>query len=67
MKEAMDVRRNFPGACNVVILLIIFRLLTLQCQWMLTRRFTVLHHKENAPWKHVLYSHLFWIFFQMEL
>jgi len=65
---SMGVRRNFPGCvCNVDILLIVFRLLTLQCKWMLTRCFTVLHHKENAPWKHVLHSHLFWNYFQVEL
>jgi len=27
----------------------------------------LLHHKENAPWKHALYPHLFWNLFQMEL
>jgi len=26
-----------------------------------------LHHKENAPWTQALHSHLFWIFFRMEL
>jgi len=26
-----------------------------------------LHHKENAPWKYVLHSHLFWNIFQVEL
>ena len=26
-----------------------------------------LHHKQNAPWKHALYLHLFWNVFQVEL
>ena len=26
-----------------------------------------LQHKENAPWKHALHSHLFWNLFQVEL
>ena len=26
-----------------------------------------LHHKENAPWKHMLHLHLFWNLFQIEL
>ena len=60
--------QKFSGeGCNVDILLIVFRFMTLQCKWVLTRRFTVLHHKGNAPWKHVLHSHLFWNLFLVEL
>jgi len=31
----------FPGRGNLIILLILFRLLTLQCKWSFTKRFTV--------------------------
>jgi len=37
----MGVRRNFSvGGGNVIILLIFFRLLMLQCKWTFTKRFT---------------------------
>ena len=53
----------FPWGCNVNVLLIIFRLLTLQCKRMFTKRFTV----STPQRKHELYSHLFWNPFQVEL
>jgi len=44
----MAVRRFFPEGGNVDILLILFRLLTVQRKWNFTKRFTLsfLHHKE---------------------
>ena len=48
----MGVRRNFSRGCNVNILLIFVRLLTMQCKRKFTKRFTFsprLRHKENAP------------------
>jgi len=39
----MGVHRNFSrrGGVNVKILLILFRLLTMQCKWTFTKRFTL--------------------------
>jgi len=45
-------QKFFPGEGNVNILLILVRLLTMQCKWTFTARFTHStrqHHKENAP------------------
>jgi len=41
----------FPGGCNVIILLVIFRLLMLQCNWMFTKRFTVSTPQRKCPMK----------------
>ena len=38
--EYMDMRRKFSRGDNVGILLILFRLLTIQCRWMFTKCFT---------------------------
>ena len=68
VKIVMGVRSNFSrGVCSVNILRIFFRLLTLQCKRMFTKRFTVSTPQENAPWKHALHSHLIWNLFQVEL
>ena len=45
----MGVRRNFAGECNVDILLILFRLLTLQCKRMFTKRFAVSTPQRKWP------------------
>ena len=37
----MGVRRNFSRGGNVEVLLIIFNLLTMQCKWTFTKRFTL--------------------------
>ena len=39
--EYMDIRRIFSRGDNVGILLILFRLLTIQCRWMFTKCFTL--------------------------
>jgi len=41
MKVAMGIRRNFSRGGNVDILVIVFRLLTLQCKWTFKKRFPV--------------------------
>jgi len=38
--EYMDIRRNFSRGDNIGILLILFRLLTIQCRWMFPKCFT---------------------------
>ena len=37
----MGVRRNFSRGSNVDRLLIIFKLLTMQCKWTFTKRFAI--------------------------
>jgi len=39
----------FPGGGNVDILLIFFRLLTMQCKWTFTKHITLSAQKEFAP------------------
>ena len=51
VKVALDVLRNFPRGCNVDILLIFFRLLTLQCKRTFTKRFTVSTPQRKCPTK----------------
>jgi len=63
----MGAAEIFPEGGNVDILLIFFRLLSLQCKLMFTKRFTVSTPQRKCPWKHVLHSHLFWNLFQVEL
>jgi len=38
----------FPGVCNIHIVLILFRLLTIQCNWMFTKVWPFPHHKQNT-------------------
>ena len=47
----MGGRRNFSKGGNVDILLIFFRLLTLQCKWTFTKRFTVSTPQRKFPMK----------------
>jgi len=51
VKVAMGVRRNFSRGRNVDILLIFFRLLTLQCARMFTKRYTVSTPQRKCPMK----------------
>jgi len=47
----MSVRRNFSRGGNVNILLILVRLLTMQCKYTFTKLFTVstrIHHKVDV-------------------
>ena len=48
---AMGVRRNFSRWSKVDILLIILRLLTLQCKWTFTKRFPVSIPQRKFPMK----------------
>ena len=48
---AMGVRRNFSRWSKVDILLIILRLLTLQCKWTFTKRFPVSTPQRKFPMK----------------
>jgi len=43
----MGIRRNFARGYNVGILLILFRLLTIQCRWRFTKRFTLSTSQKN--------------------
>jgi len=45
----MGVRRNFSRGGNVDILLIFFKLLTLQCKWTFKKRFTVSTPRRKFP------------------
>jgi len=67
VKVAMGVAVLFKEGDNVDILLVVFRLLRLQCRWTFTKRFTVSTPQKNAPWKHVLHSQIFCfeIFFKL--
>jgi len=47
----MGVRRKFSRQDNVGILLIFFRLLTLQCKWTFTKHFTVSTPQRKFPMK----------------
>jgi len=48
----MGARRKFSrGRGNVIILLSFFRLLTLQCKWTFTKRFTVSTTQRICPMK----------------
>jgi len=38
----------FPGVSNIHIVLILFRLLTIQCKWMFTKVCPFPHHKQNT-------------------
>jgi len=51
VKVAIGVRRNFSRGWNVDILLIIFRLLTLQCKWTFTKSFPVSTAQRKSPMK----------------
>jgi len=67
VKVAMGVRRNFSRGRNVDICLSFSGCWCYNAHGCLQNALLFLHHKENAPWKHALYSHLFWIFFRAEL
>jgi len=38
----------FPAVCNIHIVLILFRLLTMQCNWMFTKVWQFPYHKQNT-------------------
>jgi len=46
---SIGIRRNFSSGGNVAILLVIFRLLTMQCKKTFPKRFTHCMQKEIAP------------------
>jgi len=46
---SMGVRRNFSRGGNVDILLIVFKLLTMQCKWTFTKRFTLSTPQRKRP------------------
>jgi len=48
-KAAMSIRRNFPEGGNVDILLIVFRVLTLQCKLTFTKRFALSALQRKCP------------------
>jgi len=47
--SAMGVRRKFSRGGQVDILFIIFMLLTMQCKWTFTKRFTISTPQKNDP------------------
>jgi len=51
---SMGVRRNFSRGGNAEILLILFRLLTMQCKWTFTKRFTRSAPLVCAGWTSIL-------------
>jgi len=67
VKVVMGIRRIFSRGWNVDILLIFFRLLTLQCKRMFTKRFTVSTPQRKCPMKaRALFASVLQ-FFQVEL
>jgi len=68
VKVAMSVRRNFStGSATSTFCLSFSSCWRCNANGSSQNALLFQHHKENAPWKHALHSHLFWKLFQVQL